>query len=102
MPQEAAEQQPEVSEAEQHAQALAAARAALSSSLDAPAAAHPYESYGTGGLSLAQARRKLSGYVRPSIHVCAQIGKVYGLEFLLGRCKSVCDDGQHPWKRQAG
>ena len=61
MLQEGAEQQSEAAEAEQQAQALAAARATLSSSLDAPAAAHPFESYGDDGLSLAQARRKLSG-----------------------------------------
>ncbi|KAK9817394.1 hypothetical protein WJX74_009113 [Apatococcus lobatus] len=61
---EGAEQQSEASEAEQQAQSLAAARATLSSSLDAPAAAHPFESYGKGGLSLAQARRRLSGLLQ--------------------------------------
>ena len=75
MPQEAAEQQAEVSEAEQHAQALAAARAALSSSLDAPAAAHPCELYGTGELSLAQARRKISGYAQLLVQLCPETGK---------------------------
>lgn len=69
MPQEEADQQSQAAEAKQQAQALAAARATLSSSLDAPAAAHPFESYGDAGLSLAQARRKLSGCVlqQPSI-----------------------------------
>ena len=59
--QEAVEQNAEAVQAELQAQALAAARASLSSSLDAPSAAHPVEGYGNGNLSLAQARRKLSG-----------------------------------------
>ncbi|CAL8470685.1 g10227 [Coccomyxa elongata] len=53
-----------VCSADEDREAVLAYRNALENALDAPAAAHPVEGYGPDNMSMAQARRTLSGLLR--------------------------------------